>query len=275
LTFIDEVDVRGAEIERGFNVRHNVDIPISLPGACCCCMRTIRAPNLARAHELIVKTILEKGWVLETEDKEATIESEEIALRVDHPFSSPMARPHSRFQQKFLEKYARDLIHGTASEFEYDYHTRLFDWGETLSTGGKEVHLDQIAYIVEKLRASPTSRRALAITWNPVVDEKLDDCPCLQLVQCVLRQGLLHMKVVFRSNDMLSAAGANMYALVRLQQWIAEQLSAEVGSYAHISLVPHIYYLRDMDDIKPFCGGGTAIHPLPEVCVACGKCPRS
>jgi thymidylate synthase len=42
-------------------------------------MRTIRAPNLARAHELVVKTILEKGWVLETEDQEATIESDEIA----------------------------------------------------------------------------------------------------------------------------------------------------------------------------------------------------
>jgi thymidylate synthase len=238
-------------------------------------MRTIRAPNLARAHELVVKTILEKGWKLETEDREATIESEEIAIRVDHPLSLPMVSPHSRFQARFLEKYAADLINGTASEFEYDYHTRLFDWGETLSARGQEVHIDQIAYIVEKLRISPNSRRALAITWNPVVDEHLDDCPCLQLVLCVLREGLLHMKVVFRSNDMLSAAGANMYALVRLQQWIAEQLSAEVGSYAHISLVPHVYYLRDMDDIKPFCGGGTAIHPLPEVCEACGKCPRS
>jgi thymidylate synthase len=237
-------------------------------------MRSIRAPNLARAHELVIKTILEKGWVLETEDQEATIESEEIAIRVDHPLTLPMASPHSRFQQRFLHKYADDLIQGTASVFEYDYHTRLFDWGETLSAGGKEVHVDQIGYIVQKLRSSPSSRRALAITWNPVIDEQLDDCPCLQLVQCVLREGFLHMKVVFRSNDMLSAAGANMYALVRLQQWIAQHLSAGMGTYVHISLVPHIYYIRDMDDIAPFCEEGAAIHPVPEVCAACGKCSR-
>jgi thymidylate synthase len=137
------------------------------------------------------------------------------------------------------------------------------------------VHVDQIQYIIQKLRSFPNSRRALAITWNPVVDEHLDDCPCLQLVQCVLRNGLLDMKVVFRSNDMLSAAGANMYALVRLQQWIAERLSSGVGSYVHVSLVPHIYYLRDLDDIVPFCEGGTAIQPIPEVCAACGKCSRN
>jgi Thymidylate synthase len=149
-------------------------------------MHSIRAPNLARAHELVVKTILEKGWVLETEDKEATIESEEIAIRVDRPLTLPMASAHSRFQQRFLLKYAEDLISGTASDFEYDYHSRLFDWGERLSSGGKEVHLDQIGYIIRKLQSSPASRRALAITWNPVVDEQLDDCPCLQLVQGVL-----------------------------------------------------------------------------------------
>ncbi|MDD1675252.1 MAG: thymidylate synthase [Methanomicrobiales archaeon] len=237
-------------------------------------MRTIRPPTLAKAHELVVKAILEKGWVLETEDREATIEAEEIALRIEHPLTMPMVSPHSRFQQKFLEKYADDLIHGTSSQFEYDYHTRLFDWGERLVTDGKDVHVDQIEYIIRKLKESPTTRRALAITWNPVVDEKLDDCPCLQLVQCVLREGSLHMKVVFRSNDMLSAAGANMYALVRLQQHIAERLSVPIGSYTHISLVPHIYYLRDMDDIVPYCEGGEAIHPLSQVCAVCGKCPR-
>jgi thymidylate synthase len=237
-------------------------------------MRTIRAPTLARAHELVVKTILEKGWVLETEDQEATIESEEVAVRVDHPLSEPMFSPHSRFQEKFLKKYAEDLIQGTSSQFEYDYHTRLFDWGERLWSGEKEVHVNQIEYIIDKLKNAPTSRRALAITWNPVVDERLDDCPCLQIVQCVLREGLLHMKVVFRSNDMLSAAGANMFALVHLQRYIAERIPAGMGSYTHISLVPHIYYIRDLDDIVPFCEGGSAIKPVPEVCAACGKCQK-
>jgi len=238
-------------------------------------MRVIRAPSLARAHELGVKVVLEKGWVLETEDNEATIEADELALKVDTPTNEPLVSSHSRFQKKFVEKYADDLINGTKAKFEYDYHGRLFDWGERLSLHGEGVHVNQIAYILEKLRHFPVSRRAIAITWNPPLDEYLDDCPCLQLVQCLVRQEKLQMKVVFRSNDMLSAAGANMYAFVHLQRWIADQLSLPCGPYTHISLVPHIYYRRDINDIPPFCDRGRAIHPVPDVCSLCGKCDRA
>jgi thymidylate synthase len=238
-------------------------------------MRVIRAPNLARAHELVVQMILEKGWQLDTEDKEATIEYDTIAMQVDTPLASPMVSSRSRFGQKFMESYARDLIHGTDAVFEYDYHGRLFAWGEQLFTAGSPVTIDQIAYIIRKLSASPVSRRAIAITWNPVIDERLDDCPCLQLVQCIIRDGALRMKVVFRSNDMLTAAGANMYALVSLQNHIAGALDIPCGPYTHISLVPHIYYRRDLDDIEPFCGKGEYIRPIREICRICGRCGRS
>jgi len=235
-------------------------------------MRVIRAPDLGRAHELAVKTVLEKGWVLETEDGEATVECDEIAIRVDEPLTLPMASPRSRFQQRFLEKYAHDLIHGTQAEFEYDYHGRLFDWGGGLSLGGREVHTDQVDYIVRKLAAQQVSRRAIAITWIPPVDESLDDCPCLQLVQCLVRDGSLGMKVVFRSNDMLSAAGPNMFALVRLQEHIANSLGLPCGPYTHISLVPHIYYKRDLTDLQAYCRDGGDIQPVEPVCRACGRC---
>jgi thymidylate synthase len=238
-------------------------------------MRVIRAPSIGQAHEQVVRMILEKGWVLNTEDAEATVEFEEIALQVDTPLAEPMVSPHSRFQQKFVEQYARDLLQGSHALFEYDYHGRLFDWGERLAENGKPVHIDQIAYIVEKLQSSPVSRRAIAITWNPVIDEKLNDCPCLQLVQCVLRDRKLGMRVIFRSNDMLTAAGANMYALVQLQKSIAGQLGVPCGTYTHISLVPHIYYIRDIHDIEPFCARGTLIQPVKEVCRVCQRCDQA
>lgn len=237
-------------------------------------MRVIRAPSIGRAHEQVIQMILEKGWVLNTEDDEATVEFEEIAMQVDSPLAEPMVSRFSRFQQKFVEQYAKDLLNGSHASFEYDYHGRLFDWGEKLTVDGQPVHVDQIAYIVEKIRSSPNTRRAIAITWNPVIDERLNDCPCLQLVQCVLREGKLHMKVIFRSNDMLTAAGANMFALVQLQKSIADQLGASCGTYTHISLVPHIYYIRDIHDIEPFCGKGKLIQPVKEVCRACQRCER-
>jgi thymidylate synthase len=235
-------------------------------------MRIIRAPSIGHAHELVIKMILEKGWLLQTEDTEATVEFEEIALQIDTPLAEPMVSPHSRFQQKFVEQYAKDLLQGS---FEYDYHGRLFDWGERLTVDSKPVHVDQIAYIIDKLRSSSNSRRAIAITWNPVIDEKLDNCPCLQLVQCIIRDGKLGMRVVFRSNDMLTAAGANMYALVSLQKFIADALGIPCGTYTHISLVPHIYYIRDLHDVEPFCEKGRFIQPVREVCRACRGCERA
>jgi thymidylate synthase len=90
-----------------------------------------------------------------------------------------------------------------------------------------------------------------------------------------VRDNKLHTRVVFRSNDMLTAAGANMYALVQLQKHIADQLGLSCGTYTHISLIPHIYYIRDMHDIEPFCGKGKYIHPVREVCQACGGCERA
>jgi thymidylate synthase len=238
-------------------------------------MRIIRAPSIGRAHELVIKMILEKGWDLKTEDAEATIEFEEVTLQVDTPLAEPMVSQHSRFQQRFVEQYARDLLNGSHAAFEYDYHGRLFDWGERLIADGQPVHIDQIAYIIDKLKSHQTSRRGIAITWNPVIDEKLDACPCLQLIQCILREDRLHMRVIFRSNDMLTAAGANMYALVQLQKSIADKLGVPSGIYTHISLVPHIYYIRDIHDIEPFCGKGEFILPVMEVCRACQKCGRA
>jgi thymidylate synthase len=236
-------------------------------------MRIIRAPSISRAHELVIKMILEKGYPLVTEDEEATIEFEEVAMKVDNPFTEPLVSPASRFQKRFMEQYARDLIKGSGSVFEYDYHGRLFHWGDPLMYQGVPVEIDQVSYIVKKLSSSHRSRRALAITWNPVTDEELANCPCLQLIQCIIRDNKLQMKVVFRSNDMLTASGANMFALVHLQQHIAGKLGILPGSYTHIALVPHIYYKRDINDIEPFCRKGELIRPVKEVCRICKKCP--
>jgi len=101
-------------------------------------MRIIRAPSIGLAHELVIKMILEKGRVLETEDDEATVEFEEITLQVDTPLAEPMVSPHSRFQQRFVEQYARDLLQGSHAAFEYDYHGRLLTGGnDWLLTGSR------------------------------------------------------------------------------------------------------------------------------------------
>ena len=216
-------------------------------------MNQIRAPCIGRAHELIVKKMFYDGVIIDTEDDEVTLEfpnADSSVISIENPLSEPMVNPKSRFQETFMKHYAKDLIFGSDSVFEYDYHGRLFHYRPY----DDKPEIDQISYIVEKLKSNPQSRRALAITWYPNYDETLSNCPCLQLVQCTIRndrngETKMNEKVVFRSNDMQTAAGANMFALACLQKDIADKLSLPIGNYEHISLVPHIYPIRDIGDI--------------------------
>ncbi len=73
--------------------------------------------------------------------------------------------------------------------------------------------------------------------------------PCLQLVQCAVRNNALQMSVVFRSNDIHLALSANMYGLIQKQQQIADAVGVPVGRYTHVALIPHIYYERDSDTL--------------------------
>ena len=110
-------------------------------------MKVIRAPSLGRAHELVVRYILQEGYFLRTENGEDTVETDEVCLRVETPFDSPMASSCSRVREAFLESYAHNLLAGSDAVFEYDYHGRLFDWGRGLSHAGGEVHCEQVRYI--------------------------------------------------------------------------------------------------------------------------------
>ena len=237
-------------------------------------MRTFRGPNIAAAHEWAVRTVLEKGYAVTTENGEATIECEPIALELRDPLAEPMASPASRFQRRFLEQYAADLLEGSDAVFEYDYHSRLFGWGEGLVRDGAPVSVDQIAYIVRKLTEAPVSRRAIAITWNPVTDEEMRDCPCLQLgpVRAPRRAPLDAGRLPLERHA-LGRRREHVRARRTCSRQIAGRLGAEVGTYTHISLVPHLYHRRDAADLARFCERFGSVAPVAGACAACRGCP--
>lgn len=203
-------------------------------------MKIIKSYCLGKLHELVVAHIAKYGDEVVTEDGESTLECETIALETPTPFEEPRFSEKSNIKQNFLDVYTDNLLNGSDSVFEYDYHDRLCNYFD----------VDQVQYIIDKLKAQPHSRRAQGITWNPLTDTKIKDCPCLQLVQCTVRNNKLEMRVVFRSNDMLLAFGANAYALTMLQKKIAAELGLEVGTYTHIALIPHVYNKRDAEDFE-------------------------
>lgn len=209
-------------------------------------MKVISSYCLAKLHELAIDYVYKYGKEIITEDGRKTLESEPLCLMTKTPWGFPMVSEKSSLNSDYAEEYMHKLVYGYDKNvnFTYDYHSRLFDYRGLIN------QIDN--YIIPKLIEEPTSRRAIAITWNPETDEIMDDCPCLQLIQCTVRNKKLDITAVFRSNDMLLAAGQNMYGLVGLQSYIAEKIGVPLGKYEHISLIPHIYCDSDSDELKKF-----------------------
>jgi len=228
----------------------------------------VTANTIGEAHEKIVNFIRKRGDILQTEDKEWTKEITDIKIKVTNPFDEPRISECCFMGKKGFDEYANNIVYGYSKHigFIYDYHTRIFDWGGGSQDDGivtyigktpQDTHYikgktDQIEYIIEKLKSDTTSRRALATTWIPPIDEKRKDVPCLQLAQFLVRNSKLEMFVVFRSEDMLSGFGQNAYGLTALQKYIAKELDIPIGSYHHYVISGHIYYIRDSHELEKF-----------------------
>ncbi len=153
----------------------------------------------------------------------------------------------------------RDTAHDPEdTRWEYTYHQRLFSY----AVPGTETPYDQIELLAARLAKTPYSRRAQAITWKVWEDNYCYDPACLQSIWCRLLPNtdsegnwVLNTNVRFRSNDAYKAAFMNMFALIRLQQRIADRISAlsgkriTLGRYVHQADSYHIYgsYLREFE----------------------------
>lgn len=273
-------------------------------------MYTITADTIGDAHEKVVRLILqgkEFNDIL-TEDKEQTLEyPEPVNVHVNSPFKNPMTSPKLGFGPQSMAAYKDEILkprplidnpgkpdfsylysnliwdypYGNFSEFldgglypKYGNHKRpermMWNYGNGHGTG-----LNQIAYVVEKLVKTPTSRRAVVTLFVPMEHETMDDPPCLNHIQFLLRNGELNMHALFRSNDMLSAWGANAFALAHLQKEVLMSINAsnvnkameektgelvktveliQMGWMETTSISAHIYFKRDHSEAMKFKG---------------------
>ncbi|MFX1453977.1 MAG: thymidylate synthase [Promethearchaeota archaeon] len=101
--------------------------------------------------------------------------------------------------------------------------------------------INQMEYIVQKLKEKPYSRRAQAITWRPLVDPYHIDPPCLQRIFMRVKEDKLIMQTTWRSRDLFRAWEANVNGMIKIQKDVAEKLNVEVGHYVDFSNSLHIY----------------------------------
>jgi len=130
----------------------------------------------------------------------------------------------------------------------YTYGQRLWDYGREEGR-----HVSQIEKIIDHLKESPVTRRAVATTWNQYVDSDkgTKNPPCFVMMQVIQTEGKLHLLSTFRSHDIFKAAIPNAFGLRRLQEQIARETGFEVGWLSIISNSAHIYE-EDWDNAKKY-----------------------
>ena len=193
---------------------------------------TIESPTLGEGWLRTSRTILEQGALADYDDR-PTRELALLTLSVEQPSSDDpiiaelgdvewLAWMHDNF---FVQKDVPEL--GDAKS----YAVRLFNYA------GED--RDQIAWVVERLRAHPASRSATITTFQPLTDTTY--IPCVSLLDFWRPDGPLELVVYAHSLDFGKKAYGNLVELARLQEHVAGELGIPVGRLVVHAKSAHVY----------------------------------
>lgn len=105
----------------------------------------------------------------------------------------------------------------------------------------------QIEYVINEIKKNPTSRRIQMNMFNAEEQEikaKKSLIECAYATHFSVKNGKLHMTLIQRSGDLLTAAGYGSWNMVQyafLQHAIAKECNLKVGYFAHFIEDLHVY----------------------------------
>jgi thymidylate synthase len=108
-------------------------------------------------------------------------------------------------------------------------------------------HKSQMHYVLHEIKNNPTSRRIQMNMFNAEDQEtkaKESLVECAYATHFSVKDGKLHMSLIQRSGDFLTAAGAGGWNVVQyatLQHTIAKECNLEVGIFTHFVQDLHLY----------------------------------
>jgi len=206
----------------------------------------IKADEIADGWETLVRKIMKEGQEIKDERGSLTIELLNVMVSIKHPlgkqlsgYLSNLARinnikvPEGYFWSgEKLEIYSQQFLSKDRQGFVYTYGNRLRQHFQDI---------DQIQEAIKRLRNCEESRRAISITWDPVMDTQNDEVPCMMLVDLKIRDGKLNTTGLWRSHDIYGAWFPNAVGLTNLAQYVAGELGVKVGTLTIHSISAHIY----------------------------------
>ena len=180
----------------------------------------------------VVRKIMDSGMIRVDERGSETKWHDNVMIHIADPYTDRVSEKYPFSEGVLKEKYSTQLLNPDRMDFDYTYGERLNAWGD---------EINQIDYVIAKLKESPNSRRAIATTWDPRKDTVVDEVPCLNHFVFMVREGLLDVSVMIRSNDMYGAWPANVYALGDLLTYVSEKTGIKQGTITTLSINAHIY----------------------------------
>lgn len=180
------------------------------------------------------KELIAVSWTIETPDTE-----------VLSKFEAPVKlKERVGIETKVLEQYSSIFLDKEKStDVSYTYGNRLRDY---------KGQIDQIDNIIDKINAEKITRRAFAMTFDPIEDKDNSSPPCLISIQVLVGgDDKLHMISYFRSHDLFKAALPNAYGLVNVHKYISSRTGLKPATLTIHSTSAHIYE-DDWEDANHF-----------------------
>lgn len=112
-------------------------------------------------------------------------------------------------------------------------------WRSWAAADGETI--DQIAGVVEQIRAKPDSRRLIVSAWNVGDLDKMALPPCHCLFQFYVAGGRLSCQLYQRSADILLGVPFNIASYALLLQMVAQVTGLEPGEFIHTFGDAHLY----------------------------------
>lgn len=105
----------------------------------------------------------------------------------------------------------------------------------------KKGHVNQLANVIQDIKANPDSRRHIVTAWNPSDVPNMALPPCHSLFQFYVADGKLSCQLYVRSNDLFLGAPYNIASYALLTMMIAQITDLEPGEFIHTIGDAHIY----------------------------------
>jgi thymidylate synthase len=197
--------------------------------------QAIQETSLFRAWVKAVYSVMMFGAVKESEygERQKQLLNLVVALNM-HGSEYRLERELlSRFRGEDFEAHFRSLLNPEKPVgVSYTYGERL---------RAHPLAGDQLAWVKERLREAPNTRRAIAVLWDHGRDLRSSDPPCIFAVQGDVTGAFYNHTAFIRSNDVYAAWPLNAYGQVKLAEHIAAELGVKVGVVTLISSSAHVY----------------------------------